>query len=83
MKKRIETVMCYKTREPKIYNKGTEYEKTCDEFLAYTMPTRTLAEGQAEANRLNTERPSKLWNGKTIDWDNIICFFVTAQEEMY
>lgn len=83
MKKNFETVICYKLINPIIYNKGTKYETKCDEFLAYIIGNRTLEEGQAEANRLNIERPDRLWNGQPIEWNNIEYFFATRQEAMY
>ena len=27
-------VICYKVKEPVVYNKGTKWEKSCDKFLA-------------------------------------------------
>lgn len=75
------TVICYKTKSPVVYNKGTKYEKHCDEFLSYyTYKTRENAE--IECNELNTIKPRQLWNGKEIDWSMIDYFFVDEQEPM-
>lgn len=75
------TVICYKTKTPVVYNKGTKYEKRCDEFLSYyTYKTRENAE--IECNELNTTKPRQLWNGKEIDWSVIDYFFVDEQEPM-
>ena len=74
--------ICYKTREPVYYNKGTKWEKTCDHFLAY-YTYKNDADAQAEVDKLNTEHPDKLWNGEPIDWAKIDHFFVNKQEEMY
>lgn len=75
------TVICYKTKTPVVYNKGTKYEKRCDEFLSYyTYKTRENAE--IECNELNTTKPHQSWNGKEIDWSIIDYFFVDEQEPM-
>lgn len=75
------TVICYKTKTPVVYNKGTKYETTCNEFLSYyTYKTRENAE--IECNTLNTTKPRQLWNGKEIDWSMIDYFFVDEQEPM-
>ena len=74
-----QTVICYKTIKPTIYNKGTRYESQCDEFLAY-YASGDKAAAQAECDKLNAERPSKLWNGLPIDWKQIDHFFVDEQE---
>ena len=71
--------MCYKTKEPVYYNKGTEYETTCDEFLfCYASCDDTIA--YAEAERLNREKPEKDKRGRTIDWNEIDYFFINKQE---
>lgn len=67
--------ICYKTKEPTYYNKGTKYETTCDTFLAY-YTYKNDEEAQEEAKRLNTEKPATLWNGEKIDWTKIDYFFV-------
>ena len=74
--------ICYKTKEPTYYNKGTKWEKTCDEFLAY-YTCKNDKEAQEEVKRLNAEKPATLWNGEPIDWTKIDYFFVNKQEEMY
>lgn len=74
--------ICYKTKEPVYYNKGTKWERTHDTFLAY-YTYKNDAEAQAEADRLNAEHPATLWNGEKIDWTKIDYFFVNKQEEMY
>lgn len=74
-----QTIICYKTITPVIYNKGTRYESQCDEFLAYYTYSDKAA-AQAECDKLNAEHPSKLWNGLPIDWNQIDHFFVDEQE---
>lgn len=76
------TVICYTTKEPVYYNKGTKYEKTENTFLAY-YTYKTVEEAQREVDTLNATHPAKLWNGERIDWTKIDSFFVSEQEEMY
>lgn len=74
-----QTVLCYKTVNPTIYNAGTKYESSCDTFLAcYWYNDKEKA--MTECERLNTEKPAKLWNGLPIDWTKIKYFYVTEQE---
>lgn len=71
--------MCYKTKEPTYYNKGTEYESSCDTFLAYyTSCDDEVA--KAEAEYLNKEKPEKDTRGYAIDWNEIDYFFINKQE---
>ena len=56
------TAICYKEKTPTVYNKGTIYETSCDTFLAY-YTYKSLEEGQKDAERINREKPEKLWNG--------------------
>ena len=69
----MKTVICYKVRKS-MFN--------CDHFLAY-YTNMTLEQGQAEAEKLNTEKPEKLFNGQPIDWNNVLYFYADQQEEMY
>ena len=64
--------ICYKMKE-KFYGEDT--------FLVY-YSYKDIAEIQAEVDRLNTEKPAALKNGKLIDWNKVDYFFVSAQEEM-
>ena len=73
------TTICYRTIEPTIYNKGTEYEKSNDTFLAY-YTCKSIEEATTEVETLNTTKPSTLSNGEKIDWNNIKEFFVDEQE---
>ena len=75
------TVICYKTKEPVIYSKGTQYEKKEDTFLSY-YTYKTVEKAQEEVKALNENKPAKLWNGERIDWTKIDYFFVSEQEEM-
>lgn len=75
------TVICYKTKVPTIYNKGTKYEKSCDKFLSY-YTYKTKEQAQIECDELNTTKPHKLWNDKDIDWSIIDYFYVDEQDMM-
>lgn len=78
MKKKM-IVICYKTIKPIVYNEGTPYETSCDEFLSY-YTYKTVAEAQKECDELNTTKPECLWNIEKIDWNKIAYFFVSEQE---
>lgn len=73
--------ICYKRNTPIYYNKGTKWEKACDEFLAY-YTYKDDAEAQAEAERLTAEKPAILPNGALAPAD-VAYYFVQKQEEMY
>ena len=76
------TVICYKTLRPMIINEGTEYEKRVSTFLFCYCDTIDLERAKSICNLLNTQKPSKLWNGREINWDEIEYFFADEQEEM-
>lgn len=73
------TTICYRTIEPTIYNKGTEYEKSNDTFLAY-YTHKSIEEATTEVETLNATKPSTLFNGQKIDWNEVKEFFVDEQE---
>lgn len=76
--------ICYKTKEPVYYNKGTKWEKTNSEFLArygcvqkeenYKLVERLNAHDEAALKFCNIS-PEKL---ATIDY-----FFVNYQEDLF
>ena len=76
------TVICYKTINPVYYNKGTEWEKSCDHFLAY-YTYKTVEEAKKEVAEINKNHPNKDTCGNPIDWTKVKEFFVSEQEEMY
>ena len=78
--KELVRAVCYKTVEPTVYNKGTQWETTCDEFLAY-LTYETLEDVQAECERLNAEKPNALWNGRPVDWTQVAYFYAVEQED--
>lgn len=77
----MSTVICYKTKNPEIFNKGTKYEKICDTFLAY-YTYKSVEEAQKEVDEINKTKPEKLWNGELAKCDERT-YFVSEQEEMY
>ena len=79
----MRTTICYKTKEPVYYNKGTKWEKTEDEFLAYYCRYENPEKATAEVKRINTEKPDKLPNGQKIDWNKVAYFFINEQPDMY
>lgn len=82
MENKLAPVICYKTKKPVYYNKGTKWETTCDKFLAY-YGHGTFEEAQKEADEINRTKPEKLFNGTPIDWEKVDYFFAGEQEEMY
>ena len=78
----MSTVICYKLKNPMVFNKGTKWENSCDTFLAY-YTAKNEAEAQKEVDEINATHPEKLFNGEKIDWNEIEKFFVSRQEEMY
>lgn len=76
------TVICYKMKEPVVYNKGTKYETSRDTFLAY-YTYKSVAEAQKEVDEINSTHPAEQWNKTKIDWDKVDYYFVSEQEEMY
>lgn len=77
-----QTVVCYKTINPVYYNKGTEWEKSCDQFLAY-YTYKTVEEAKKEVAEINKNHPNKDTCGNPIDWTKVKEFFVSEQKEMY
>ena len=80
--KRMVTVVCYKLKEPVVYNKGTVYESKCDHFLAY-QTYETLEEAKKICEILNKTKPATLWNGEPIDWTQVEKFYADRQEVLY
>ena len=72
--------ICYKTKNPVYFNKGTQYEKKHDTFLMGII-WGTKERAQAEADRLNRERPTRYGNGEPLNWDEIDYFFASEQED--
>lgn len=77
---KLYNTICYKTKTPVVYNKGTQWESSCDEFLAY-YTNYSDERAQAEADRLNTEKPEFLPTGAPAHCDERF-YFVHKQEAM-
>ena len=75
------TAICYKTKAPVVYNKGTKYESACNHFLSY-YTYKSQEEAQKEVDEINRTKPEALWNGNKVDWNKVDYFFVNDQEEM-
>ena len=73
------TTVNYKTKKPVYYNKGTKWESSHDEFLAY-YTFKSIEDAKVEVEEINRTHPSYLFNGQVIDWDEIDYFFVDEQE---
>ena len=69
----MKTVICYETKNP-MFGRNN--------FLAY-YTNKSLEAGQAAAEKLNTEKPEKLFNGQPINWENVVRFYADKQEEMF
>ena len=65
--------ICYKTKNPVIYNEGTRYESRHDEFMMWLGNELTAPALVAE---LNANHP-ETYRGTKIDWDKIDYFFVS------
>lgn len=76
------TVVCYKTKNPVYYNKGTKWETTEDRFLSY-YAGKSREAAQKDVDEINRTKPERLWNGYPIDWEEVDYFYVDDQEEMY
>lgn len=63
------TVVCYKDN------------KTGEEYLSY-YTYKSPKEAQEEVDKINEEKPEKLWNGEPALCDERT-YFVDEQEEMY
>lgn len=71
------TVVCYQLKTPITFD-GVKFY---DHFLSY-YTSETIEQAQADCDKMNKEKPSKLWNGKIIDWNEIDYFYASEQEEM-
>lgn len=74
-------VICYKTKEPVYYNKGTKWESSCDHFLlCYTWANDEKT--KAEVERLNRERPKDMYISRDMSIDDVDYFYASKQPEM-
>ena len=72
--------LCYKTKEPVVYNKGTGYETSCDHFLlGYIGYDEEHA--QKVCDDLMRHKNATTSSGITIPWDEIDYLYIHEQEE--
>ena len=84
----IVNTVCYKTISPIYYNKGTEHEKSCDEFLLRYAPF-DLEKAKNYIKLLNELLEAKdfpklrkaIYDNYNVNLENIKYFFLSAQEE--
>lgn len=78
----LKNVICYTTKKPVIYNKGTAYEKRCDHFLLkYFYGDDTQA--QQEVDKLNKMLADGVAQYQGEDFTDIAKFYLSKQEEMH
>lgn len=75
-------VICYKMKEPVVYNKGTQWESSCDTFL-YRYVYGNKFQAQAVADELNQMLMDGVTTHDRLDMTKIARFYVDQQEEMY
>lgn len=75
-------VVCYKMKEPVVYNKGTQWESSCDTFL-YKYVYGNEANAQDLANKLNQMLMDGVTAHDGLDMTKIAKFYPSRQEEMY
>lgn len=75
----LQTVICYKTIQPIVYNKGTKYECSDDEFLAF-YTGMTLDQAKAYLEEVNATHAETWLGGSPVKWDNVAYYFADEQE---
>lgn len=75
-------VVCYKMKEPVVYNKGTQWESSCDTFL-YKYVYGNEVHAQDLANELNQMLMNGVATHDGLDMTKIAKFYPSRQEEMY
>lgn len=74
----LRPVICYKLKQPIVYNYGMRYETSENSFLSY-YTTGNLDDARAE---LNKHRSLHNCCGHPINWDDISYFYADEQEMM-
>ena len=72
--------VCYQTKEPVIYNKGSKYESRCSEFL-YVQARKD--NGTELVDKLNTMLAEGVEKYELLDMTKIDHFYLDKSEEMY
>lgn len=75
-------VVCYKMKEPVVYNKGTQWESSCDTFL-YQYVYGSKENAQALVDTLNQMLKDGVVKYNGLDMTKIAKFYPSRQEEMY
>lgn len=52
--------VCYKTKVPTVYNKGTKWESQCDTFLQCELHGFTRGQAAAKVKEMNENKPENV-----------------------
>ena len=72
--------VCYTTKEPIVYNKGTQWEKTCSDFLFIQA---NKDNGTELVDKLSTMLAEGVKKYELLDMTKIDHFYLAESEEMY
>lgn len=72
--------VCYITKEPVVYNKGTQWEKTCSDFL---FVQARKDNGTELVDKLNAMLAEGVEKYELLDMTKIDHFYLDKSEEMY
>ena len=72
-------VICYKSVKPSVYNNGTKWETTCDEFLLCQCSSKETAEQVLADLTANPEKIAKF----SVNPTEVASLFINYQEAMY
>ena len=72
--------VCYTTKEPVVYNKGTQWEKTYSDFL---FVQANKDNGTKLVDKLNTMLAEGVEKYELLDMTKIDHFYLAESEEMY
>ena len=72
--------VCYTTKEPVVYNRGTQWEKTCSDFLFIQANKDNGTELVSKLNAMLAEGVEKY---ELLDMPKIDHFYLAESEEMY
>lgn len=72
--------VCYTTKEPVVYNKGTKWEKTCSDFL---FVQANKENGTELVDKLNAMLAEGVEKYELLDMTKIDHFYLDKSEEMY
>ena len=72
--------VCYTTKEPIVYNKGTKWENTCSDFL---FMQANKENGTELVDKLNAMLAEGVEKYELLDMTKIDHFYLDKSEEMY